>query len=92
VSAQTRRAFIGGVGTVAAAVAVALTPGLRAVALQATAPGVPPALAAVADGNWHVDDICGHMPRYAHPIPYMHDTTAPDYSALVAPVDRQFVA
>jgi hypothetical protein len=91
VSAQTRRAFIGGVGTVAAAVAVALTPGLRAAALRATAPTLPPALAGAAEGDWHVDDICGHMPRYAHPIPYMHDTTAPDYSALVAPVDRQFV-
>jgi hypothetical protein len=91
VSAQTRRAFIGGVGTVAAAVAVALTPALRAVALRAAAPTVPAALTAVPDGDGHVDDICGHMPRYAHPIPYMHDTTAPDYSALVAPVDRQFV-
>ncbi len=43
------------------------------------------------EGDWHVDDICGHMPRYAHPIPYMHDTIAPELAALAAPMDRQFV-
>jgi hypothetical protein len=31
------------------------------------------------------------MPRYAHPIPYMHDTSAPNLAALAAPVDWQFV-
>jgi hypothetical protein len=74
----TRRAFLGGAGmTVAAAVALTLK--------------FPRALAAGADDGWHVDDICGHMPRYAHPIPYMHDTTAPDLRAFAAPVDWQFV-
>ena len=82
---HTRRAFLGGVGmSVAAAVAVTLAPGARAFTL-------PPALSAAAQGDWHVDDICGHMPRYAHPIPYMHDTAPPDFAALAAPVDRQFV-
>ncbi|HEX3838843.1 MAG TPA: hypothetical protein VHW25_17955 [Steroidobacteraceae bacterium] len=78
---RTRRAFLGSAGmTVAAAVALALTRGSRAAALLA-----PP------EGDWHVDDICGHMPRYAHPIPYMHDTSAPNLAALAAPVDWQFV-
>lgn len=93
-SAPTRRAFLGGVGmTVAAAVAMSLAPGARALRLGWAAPAVPPALAALyPQGDWHVDDICGHLPRYAHPIPYMHDTSAPDIAALAAPVDRQFVS
>jgi hypothetical protein len=93
-SAPTRRAFLGGVGmTVAAAVAMALVPGAGALPLPWAAPAVPAALAALyPQGDWHVDDICGHLPRYAHPIPYMHDTSAPDLAALAAPVDRQFVS
>jgi hypothetical protein len=91
-SVHTRRTFLGGVGmTVAAAVAMTLAPGARA--LSWAAPALPPALAALyPQGDWHVDDICGHLPRYAHPIPYMHDTSAPDIAALAAPVDRQFVS
>jgi hypothetical protein len=89
---STRRAFLGSAGmTVAAAVALALAPGARAAALLGTTGGLPPALAGAAQGDWHVDDICGHMPRYAHPIPYMHDTSAPNLAALAAPVDWQFV-
>jgi hypothetical protein len=92
-SAHTRRDFLGGVGmTVAAAVALSLAPGARAATLSLAAPPLPAALTGLyPQGDWHVDDICGHLPRYAHPIPYMHDASAPDYSALVAPVDRQFV-
>jgi hypothetical protein len=91
-SAPTRRDFLGGIGmTVAAAVALTLAPGARAVTSAWAAP-LPAALTGLyPEGDWHVDDICGHLPRYAHPIPYMHDSSIPDYSALVAPVDRQFV-
>jgi hypothetical protein len=91
---QTRRSFLGGVGmTVAAAVAMRLAPGARTLPLPWATPALPPALAGLyPQGDWHVDDICGHMPRYAHPIPYMHDTSAPDLAALAAPVDRQFVS
>ena len=90
-SPYTRRTFLGGVGmTVAAAVAMTLAPGARA--MPWTAPALPLALAALyPQGDWHVDDICGHLPRYAHPIPYMHDTSAPDIAALAAPIDRQFI-
>ncbi len=93
-SAPTRREFLGAVGmSVAAAVALALAPGARGLMLVRDAPPLPPALAGMYPlGDWHVDDIVGHLPRYAHPIPYMHDTTPPDLSALVAPVDRHFVA
>jgi hypothetical protein len=76
--------------SVAAAVALALTPGAQVVSLAKSLPAVPLALA-TPEGDWHVDDIVGHLPRYAHPIPYMHDTSAPDIAALAAPVDRQFV-
>jgi hypothetical protein len=89
---STRRAFLGSAGmTVAAAVALALAPGARAAALFGATPVLPPALAGATAGDWHVDDICGHMPRYAHPIPYMHDTSAPNMAAHAAPVDWQFV-
>ena len=85
-STQTRRAFLGGAGmSVAAAVALTLYPGARSFAV------LPEAVSAPA-GDWHVDDICGHMPRYAHPIPFMHDTSPPNLAALAAPVDRHFVA
>jgi hypothetical protein len=86
-SGVTRRSFLEGIGmTVAAAVALALTRGTHAVAL-------PPALASLyPQGDWHVDDIVGHLPRYAHPIPFMHDTAAPDLAAQAAPVDRQFLS
>jgi hypothetical protein len=93
-STPTRRAFLGGVGmTVAAAVAMALAAGARAMPLARAVPALPAALAGLYPrGDWHVDDICGHLPRYAHPIPYMHDTSAPDIAALAAPADRQFVS
>jgi hypothetical protein len=92
-SAPTRREFLGAVGmSVTAAVALRLAPDAWARSLQWTPP-LPVALAGMyPQGDWHVDDICGHLPRYAHPIPYMHDTARPDFSALAAPVDRQFVS
>jgi hypothetical protein len=93
-SAHTRRQFLGAAGmTVAAAVALTLAPGAHGVPVQWAAPPLPPALAALyPQGDWHVDDIVGHLPRYAHPIPYMHDTSVPDLASLAAPVDRQFVS
>jgi hypothetical protein len=87
-----RRAFLGRAGlTVGAAVSLSLAPGARAWPYLAAVP-LPPALAGSSSGDWHVDDICGHMPRYAHPIPYLHDSTPPDLSALAVPIDRQFVS
>lgn len=92
-SAQTRREFLGAAGmTAATAVALTLAPGARARSLQGSAAALPPALTGLyPQGDWHVDDIVGHLPRYAHPIPYLHDATAPDLTALAAPIDRQFV-
>ena len=57
-----RRAFLGGVGfTAGAVVASTLVP-----------LSVVHAVAHTDDPAWigHVDDACGHWPRYAHSIPY----------------------
>jgi hypothetical protein len=43
--------------------------------------------AAAADGDWHVDDICGHWPRYAHPIPFAQAQSATVAWEGVDPVD-----
>jgi hypothetical protein len=42
-------------------------------------------------GTWHVDDMWGHMPRYAHPIScrVVHVPTNLDN---VDPIDHAFVA
>ncbi len=42
-------------------------------------------------GSWHIDDMWGHMPRYAHPIScrVVHVSTNLDN---VHPVDHAFVA
>ena len=52
--------------------------------------GVSLSQAAGEQGLWHVDDMWGHWPRYAHPIPYssVHQPLSWDD---VAPVDRMFV-
>lgn len=90
---HTRRAFLGSAGmAVAAAVALTLAPGIRGLAQPGGTAALPAALTGATEGDWHVDDICGHMPRYAHPIPYMHDVTPPDMRAFAAAVDWQFVA
>ena len=81
-----RRTFLGALGLTAAGSLVARHPWNVAL-LEAPAGG----LAACAEqGAWHVDDMWGHWPRYAHPIPYssVHQPLSWDD---VAPVDRQFV-
>ena len=68
-SAHTRRKFLGG-GRHDGRRGRRADPGAgRAARCRCmAAPAVPPALAALyPQGDWHVDDICGHLPRYAHP-------------------------
>ena len=82
-----RRAFLGGaaaVGAIAAAAGSALT--ARAVALV---PALPPQPG--ADDDWHIDDMWGHTPRYAHPIPYAAVQSAPIAWEHVDPIDRFLV-
>jgi len=66
-----RRAFLGGAGFAAgAAVASTLVPLSVVHALPAASTVALSPLA--SDPSWfgHVDDACGHWPRYAHPIAY----------------------
>jgi len=44
-----------------------------------------------AGGDWHVDDICGHWPRYAHPIPFARAQSTPVVWEGVDPVDVAFL-
>lgn len=48
-------------------------------------------LSADVEGSWHVDDMWGHWPRYAHPIPYGHGQAPAAAWDNVDPVDRMFV-
>ena len=44
--------------------------------------------AAAPVGDWHVDDMWGHWPRYAHPIPYARAQAAPADWESMDPVER----
>jgi hypothetical protein len=80
-----RRAFLGGVGiTAGAVVATSLVP-LSMVHALPMESAVAPSAAGAADGLWHVDDMCGHWPPYAHPIGYGHVTVS--RVSNVAPAD-----
>jgi hypothetical protein len=86
-----RRAFLGGAGMAAGAVvATALVPLSIVHAVPARAAiGLTPA---PTDPSWngHVDDAWGHMPPYAHPIPYnvmQSDSAAASFAANVEPAD-----
>jgi hypothetical protein len=87
--ALDRRAFL---GALSLTVASASLLGGRAWMLSSAAHGASSlSLAGGGElGAWHVDDMWGHMPRYAHPIPcaVVHEPTNWDY---VAPADWAFV-
>jgi len=66
-----RRAFLGGAGFAAGAVVASTLVPLSVVHALPSASSL--ALTATADDpSWfgHVDDACGHWPRYSHPIGY----------------------
>lgn len=66
-----RRSFLGSVGMMAGAVvATSLVP-LSIVHAVTQLP-----LSPAPEGTWHVDDMWGHWPRYAHPIGYGHVQSA----------------
>lgn len=85
-----RRWFLGSVAMIAGAVvATSLVPlsTVHAVAQLPTAP------ASDGEGTWHVDDMWGHWPRYAHPIGYGHVQSA--HESLLAhadPIDHIFLS
>lgn len=96
-----RRSFLGAVvtaGAMAAAAAAPLT--ARALALtddsdvrSARDPSLPAQDISDAppDADWHIDDMWGHTPRYAHPIPYSPMRTSPVSWEHVDPIDRMLV-
>jgi hypothetical protein len=76
-----RRTFLGSAGLVVATTLVPLS------VVHAICSDV--SIATVS--TWHVDDVCGHWPPYAHPIGYGH-VPAPVAVAHAEPVDHIFLA
>ena len=89
-----RRAFLGALGltTAGAVLAGRLGAGVTEETAGVEAPVTQ--WSAAPEGNWHVDDMWGHWPRYAHPIPYSSVHRSPPSVAWdnVAPADRIFIA
>jgi hypothetical protein len=81
-STLDRRRFF--LGSLSISGAVLLSGGLSALTLAC------PATAAVPPGSGHVDDMWGHWPPYAHPIPYATGEAAPHPRASLDPVDRMW--
>jgi hypothetical protein len=87
-----RRAFLGNAGIAAGALIVSgIVPLLSGHTSRTGRSTTAPPSAAV-DSAWHVDDMWGHWPRYAHPIPHacvQADTSSWEKAALV---DRMWVS
>jgi hypothetical protein len=79
-TAVDRRAFLALFG---ALVVASIAP--LAVARPRLAPSVS------TEAEWDVDDICGHSPRYAHPIPHAPARSSPVMWECVDPIDRMLV-
>jgi hypothetical protein len=95
-----RRAFLGAAtATLGAAAAVAMPLGARTLALSSGADGARSSVASplarevaqAGDVDGHIDDMWGHAPRYAHPIPHSPARTSPVAWEHVDPIDRMLV-
>jgi hypothetical protein len=92
-----RRAFLGALAVTTAGLALARSSPVSATGAAGgaeaatSASGQPPVGGTLAEGAWHVDDMWGHRPRYAHPIPYTLVHHVPISLDTVALVDRMFV-
>ena len=85
-----RRTFLGALALTAAGTGLSLS---RASAGASVVPAHAAELAsATAEGTGHVDDMWGHWPRYAHPIPYTLVHHVPISLDGVAAADRMFIA
>ena len=84
----TRRAVLTGAGMAASAVvATSLVPLSVVLALSSrVALDVVPV--ASSTGTWHVDDVCGHWPPYAHAVAYGHYADASSHVACAEPFDH----
>ncbi len=92
--AVDRRTFLGAAGLGAGALLMAqFVPIAPAKALPAPVVGSATGMIgeAEANGAWHVDDMWGHWPRYAHPIPYSPAQAMPVSWDHIHPADLQFL-
>jgi hypothetical protein len=90
-----RRTFLGRLTLTAGAVVAGQFVSLsiaRAARGKGSAAAAQQRAAAAAEGDWHVDDICGHWPRYAHPIPFAQPQSATVVWEGVDPVDVAFLS
>ena len=92
-TAIDRRAFLATFGATASALVVASMAPLAAAweteQRDGALPSCAPAVAVEAD--WDVDDICGHSPPYAHPIPHAAARSSPVMWEWIDPIDRMLV-
>ena len=94
-NALDRRTFLGRLTLTAGAVVAGQFVSLsiaRAGAHKGFAGAAVQGSAGPAEGAWHVDDICGHWPRYAHPIPFAQAQAATVVWEGVDPVDGAFLS
>jgi len=93
-SGVDRRKFLGTAGLTASAVITASVAPLAARAASGfTASPLAPAASTVTSPSeelWDVDDMWGHRPRYAHPIPYARVQPSPPLWEQIDPIDRVF--
>jgi hypothetical protein len=90
-----RRTFLGRLTLTAGAVVAGQFVSLsiaRAAGGKGSGAAAQQGAAAAAEGDWHVDDICGHWPRYAHPIPFAQPQSATVVWEGVDPVDVAFLS
>ena len=83
-----RRTFLGALALTAAGTGLSLSRASEA-ASNVPAASETTLVGATAEGTGHVDDMWGHWPRYAHPIPY---TLVHQSLDGVAAVDGIFIA
>jgi len=92
-----RRAFLGGAAAAGALVAAAVRPlparvlglaPLEAARASGAALPAPAGVETAAEDDWHIDDMWGHTPRYAHPIPHSPMRSGPIAWEHVEPIDR----
>lgn len=87
-----RRAFLGALALTAAGTGLSLTRAAAGAAVVPARGGDTSLMGATAQGTGHVDDMWGHWPRYAHPIPYTLVHNVPISLDGVAAADRMFIA
>jgi hypothetical protein len=91
-----RRAFLGNAGIAAGALIVSgfvpLSSEHTSQTGRSTAAAASESPGAGADSLWHVDDMWGHWPRYAHPIPHACVQLDTACWEKAAPIDRMWVS